>query len=74
MISLLKIWRTLKAQYVEIKKAKELSDARWDDLTETITLDPIVAFIYTKVRCLYVFEHLQLLAKIYICMFVLISD
>lgn len=42
-------YRTLKARYVEIKKARDLSGAGWDDETKMITLDPIVAFTYTEV-------------------------
>ncbi|XP_039138769.1 uncharacterized protein LOC120276102 [Dioscorea cayenensis subsp. rotundata] len=41
-------YRTLKARYVEIKKARDLSGAGWDDETKMITLDPIVAFTYTE--------------------------
>ncbi|XP_039126549.1 uncharacterized protein LOC120262487 [Dioscorea cayenensis subsp. rotundata] len=32
----------------EIKKAKELSGASWDDATKTIILDPIVALTYIE--------------------------
>ncbi|XP_039134234.1 uncharacterized protein LOC120271626 [Dioscorea cayenensis subsp. rotundata] len=41
-------YRTLKARYVEIKKARDLSGAGWDNETKMITLDPIVAFSYTE--------------------------
>ncbi|XP_039130813.1 uncharacterized protein LOC120267181 [Dioscorea cayenensis subsp. rotundata] len=41
-------YRTLKARYVEIKKARDLSGAGWDDETKMITLDPIVVFTYTE--------------------------
>ena len=44
-------YRTLKTQYVKIKKAKELSGAGQDDATKMITLYPIIAYTYTKVRC-----------------------
>ncbi|KAH7679037.1 hypothetical protein IHE45_06G033000 [Dioscorea alata] len=40
--------KTLKARYVEIKKARELSGAGWDDENKMITLDPIVAYTYTE--------------------------
>ncbi|KAH7663054.1 Myb/SANT-like domain-containing protein, partial [Dioscorea alata] len=41
-------YRTLKARYVEIKKARELSGAGWDDENKMITLDPIVEYTYTE--------------------------
>ncbi|KAH7690398.1 Myb/SANT-like domain-containing protein [Dioscorea alata] len=41
-------YRTLKARYVEIKKATELSGAGWDDENKMITFDPIVAYTYTE--------------------------
>lgn len=44
-------YRTIKARYAEIKKAKELSGASWDDATKTIILDPIVALTYIEVIC-----------------------
>lgn len=43
-------YRTLEAQYVEIKKIKELSGAGWDDETKTITLDLVVALTYIKLN------------------------
>lgn len=42
-------YRTLKARYIEIKKAKELSGASWDEENKVITLDPVVATTYTEV-------------------------
>ncbi|XP_039115840.1 uncharacterized protein LOC120251371 [Dioscorea cayenensis subsp. rotundata] len=41
-------YRTLKSRYAEIKKVRELSGARWDDATKTITLDPVVALTYIE--------------------------
>lgn len=42
-------YRTLKARYVEIKKAREISGARWDAENKMITLDPIGTYTYTEV-------------------------
>lgn len=42
---------TLKARYVEIKKAKDLSCAGWDDEIKMITLDTIVVITYIEVNC-----------------------
>ena len=42
--------KTLNVRYDEIKKAKELSGAVWDDETKTITLDSFAALTYTKVN------------------------
>ncbi|KAH7688926.1 Myb/SANT-like domain-containing protein, partial [Dioscorea alata] len=41
-------YRTLKSRYAEIKKVRDLSGAGWDDVTKTITLDPMVALTYIE--------------------------
>ncbi|XP_039133563.1 uncharacterized protein LOC120270578 isoform X2 [Dioscorea cayenensis subsp. rotundata] len=41
-------YRTLKVRYMEIKKARDLSGADWDDKNKVIILDPLVAFTYTE--------------------------
>ena len=43
-------YRTFKAWYMEIKKAKDLSGVGWDVEIKMIMLDPIVALTYVKVR------------------------
>ncbi|XP_039127572.1 uncharacterized protein LOC120263676 [Dioscorea cayenensis subsp. rotundata] len=41
-------YRTLKARYVEIKKVKVLSGARWDDQNKVIIFDPLVVAAYVE--------------------------
>ncbi|XP_039143525.1 uncharacterized protein LOC120280675 isoform X1 [Dioscorea cayenensis subsp. rotundata] len=41
-------YRTLKVRYMEIKKARDLSGAGWDDENKVIILNPLVAFKYTE--------------------------
>ncbi|KAJ0965638.1 hypothetical protein J5N97_026776 [Dioscorea zingiberensis] len=41
-------YRTLKIRYLEIKKAKELSGAGWNDELKMITLDPVVCKLYVE--------------------------
>ena len=43
-------YRTFKARYAEIKKAKDLSSAGRDNATKTIMLDPVVALTYIEVN------------------------
>lgn len=43
-------YRTLKTQYAEIKKVRELSGAGWDDRMKTITLDHVIALTYIDVN------------------------
>ncbi|XP_039119012.1 uncharacterized protein LOC120255182 [Dioscorea cayenensis subsp. rotundata] len=41
-------YQILKSRYVEIKKARDLSGAGWDDEPKMIILNLIVAFTYTE--------------------------
>lgn len=51
-------YRTLKMRYAEIKKAKDPSDAGWDNGTKTIMLDLVVAFTYTEVISVFILKFL----------------